>query len=74
LSEAEYDAIASTLLADIEPELRQALKETLDTAVPREVSTVEVTIETNLGESRRYTLESIAAAIEFLESFDEETI
>lgn len=74
LSEAEYDTIASALLADIEPELRQALKETLDTAAPREVSTVEVTIETNLGESRRYTFESIAAAIEFLESFDEETI
>ncbi|HZP81451.1 MAG TPA: hypothetical protein VFB21_07430 [Chthonomonadaceae bacterium] len=74
LSETEYDAIASVLLADIEPGLRQALKETLDTAVPREVSTVEVIIETNLGESRRYTFESIAAAIEFLESFDEETI
>jgi hypothetical protein len=36
--------------------------------------TVEITIETNLGESRRYTFESIAAALEFLEQFDEETL
>jgi hypothetical protein len=74
LSDAEYDDIARTLLSDIQPELRKALAVTLDTAVPREISEIEVTIETNLGESRRYTFESIAEAIEFLENFDEEEI
>jgi hypothetical protein len=72
LSEADYDAIARALLVDIEPALRESLKATLDTAVPREIRQVEVTIETNLGESRFYSFNSIEEAIEFLESFDED--
>jgi hypothetical protein len=72
LSDEQYAEIARELLSDIEPQLSQSLKETLDTAVPREVREVEITIETNLGESRRYTFESIAPALEFLEQFDEE--
>lgn len=74
LSDADYNEIARILLSDIEPHLREALAVTLDTALPREISEVEVTIETNLGESRRYTFESIAAAIDFLENFNEEEI
>jgi hypothetical protein len=74
LSEVEYGEIARTLLSDIEPKLRQALAITLDTAIPREISEIEVTIETNLGESRRYTFDSIAEAVRFLENFDEEEI
>ena len=74
LTDAEYDEIARTLLADIEPSLRRSLDETLSTATPREVSKVEVTIETNLGESRCYTFDSLSEAIEFLENFDEEEI
>jgi hypothetical protein len=74
LSDAEYSEIAHTLLSDIEPRLRESLAVTLDTAAPREISEIEVTVETNLGESRRYTFESIAEAIEFLADFDEEEI
>lgn len=74
LNDTEYSEIARTLLSDIEPRLRKALAVTLDTAVPREISEIEVTIETNLGESRRYTFESIVEAIEFLTNFDEEEI
>lgn len=68
LTDAQFAETARTLLAEIEPQLQGSMKATLDTAVPREVSTVEVTIETNLGESRRYTFASIAEAIEFLET------
>lgn len=72
LNDDQFAEIARQLLADIEPQLSQSLKETLDTAVPREVKKVELTIETNMGESRRYIFESIAAALAFLEQFDEE--
>jgi len=74
LNEIQYQEIAHKLLSDIEPELRESMKVTLDTAVPREVNEVEVTIETNLGESRRYIFGSIDAAIEFLEAFDEQEV
>ncbi len=74
LTEEQYTEIARSLLADIEPQLREAITATLDTAILREVSEVEVTIETNLGESRRYTFETIAEAIGFLEDFDEEAM
>ena len=74
LNEIQYQEIAHKLLADIEPDLRESMKATLDTAVPREVSVVEVIIETNLGESRRYVFDSIEAAIEFLEAFDEQEV
>lgn len=74
LNDEQYNEIARTLLSDIEPRLREALAVTLNTAVPREITEIEVTIETNLGESRRYTFESIATAIEFLEDFDENEI
>ncbi|HEX8564253.1 MAG TPA: hypothetical protein VF648_01200, partial [Pyrinomonadaceae bacterium] len=66
--------IARTLLAEIEPQLRESLALTLDEAVPREISRVEVTIETNLGESRQFHFESIAEAIEFLENFDDDQL
>ncbi len=74
LTDAELEAIAKTLLEEIEPELRQALKVTLDTAVPRNVSGVEIIIETNLGESRRYLFDTVASAVEFLQDFNEEAI
>lgn len=74
LSEAQFDEMAKELLAAIEPQLRQALAQTLDTATPRGVREVEVVIETNLGESRRYTFDSVAAAIEFLNDFDAEEV
>ena len=54
LSDAQLDEIAKEFLASIEPELRQALAETLDSATPREVREIEVVIETNLGEFRRF--------------------
>lgn len=74
LSDTDYDEIGRELMAEIEPELRESLNATLDTAVPREVTEIEVTLETNLGESRRYTFESVADAIDFLENFDEDII
>ncbi len=74
LSEEDYNEISHALLSGIEPELREALAVTLDTAAPREIQQIEVTIETNLGESRRYVFEAIVEAIEFLENFDEEEI
>lgn len=74
LSESDYSEIGRILLAEIEPRLREALAVTLDTAVPREISEIEITIETNIGESRRYSFASIAEAIDFLEHFDEEEI
>lgn len=74
LSEDDYNEIARELLADIEPQLREVLATTLDTTVPREITEVELTIETNLGESRRYTFNTIQEAVEFLENFNEEEI
>lgn len=74
LSESQYLEIAHKLLSDIEPALRESMKVTLDTTVPREVSEVEVTIETNLGESRLFVFDTIDAAIEFLETFDEQEV
>lgn len=74
LNESQYLEIAHKLLSEIEPALRESMKVTLDTAVPREVSEVEVTIGTNLGESRLYVFDSIDAAIEFLEAFDEQEV
>ncbi len=74
LTEEQFNLIAQELLASIESNLRQSLAETLDTATPREVCEIEVVIETNLGESRRYTFDSIADAIQFLDDFDAETV
>jgi hypothetical protein len=74
LSEAGYDTIARTLLADIEPSIRQTLQETLDTATPREIRAIEVTLETNLGETHRYIFESVMESVDFLANFDEEAM
>lgn len=74
LSEAQLDLIARELLASIEPYLRQSLLETLDSDTPRQVREIEIVIETNLGESRRYTFDSISEAIQFLEDFDTESV
>lgn len=74
LSEDDYAKIAKTLLEEIEPQLREALAVTLDEAAPRELSQIEVTIETNLGESRQYIFKSLEEAIAFLSDFDEEKI
>jgi hypothetical protein len=74
LQTAQYMEIAQKLLSDIQPTLHSSIQETLETTVPREVREVEVTIETNLGESRCYMFDSIAAAIAFLEDFDETEI
>src|SRR5579883_1358945 len=67
LNESQKDEIAHQLLAEIEPLLKQTLKETLDGTIPREIQEVEITIETTLGESRRYIFSSLAEAITFLE-------
>ena len=74
LREKEYSEIARSLLADIEPLLRESLRSTLNPAAPREIIEVEVTIETNLGESRRYSFDSVIEAIAFLQSFNEQEI
>lgn len=74
LTDAQLDAIGKEFLAAIEPELRQALAETLDNATPREVREIEVVIETNLGESRRFVFDSVAEAIAFLDEFDAESV
>ena len=74
LSDAQLDEIGAKILASIEPELRAALAETLSNSTPREVHQVEVVIETNLGESRRYSFESIAEAVQFLDEFDADEV
>jgi hypothetical protein len=74
LKEDQYNEIARKLLSDIEPHLREALNATLDTAIPREITQIEVTIETNLGESRLYTFETISPAVDFLNNFDEQEL
>lgn len=74
LSDAQYSVIAAKLLEDIEPELRDTLRVTLDTSIPREIQEIEVSLETNLGETRRYVFETIEAAIDFLESLDVEAV
>lgn len=74
LTEKQLNAIGKEFLSAIEPELRLALAETLDTATPREVREVEVVIETNLGESRRFVFESIADAVHFLDEFDADSV
>lgn len=74
LSDSEFDKIAQQLLEDIEPELRKTLRVTLDTGIPREIREIEVNIETNLGETRRFVFNTITDAIDFLETLDVETI
>lgn len=74
LTDAQYDEIGAKLLAGIEPQLRTALAETLSTATPREVRQVEIVVETNLGESRRYVFDDIAQALAFLDDFDAEEV
>lgn len=72
LSQEQYAEIAFQLLGGIEQPLRKSLLGTLAPDAPREVSGVKVVIETNWGESNVYTFESLAEALNFLESFDEE--
>ncbi len=74
LSDAQFDRIARQLMEDVEPELRDTLRVTLDTSVPREIREIEVSIETNLGETRRHIFETIEAAIDFLETLDVEAL
>jgi len=74
LSERQFEEMATELLASVESQLREALANTLNTATPREVSEVEVVVETNLGESRRFTFTSLADAVAFLGDFDAETV
>ncbi|MBI5670759.1 MAG: hypothetical protein HZC41_22425 [Chloroflexi bacterium] len=74
LSDREYSEIAQKLLAAIEPQLHQSLRATLSPDTPRQVQTVEVTIETNFGETRTYRFNALAEAIRFLESFDADLI
>ena len=62
------------MLASIEDELQNALAQTLDEGAPRFVSRVEVVIETNLGESRRFSFQSLAEAAAFLDGFEAETV
>jgi len=74
LSDVQYGEIAHELLSAIEPALRETLNATLTTATPREIESIELTIETNLGETRRYIFTSIAETIDFLEHFDADEI
>lgn len=74
LSDTDFDRIASRLLEEIEPELRETLRVTLDTSVPREIHEIEVNIETNLGETRRHVFSTIGDAIGFLETLDVEAL
>ncbi len=74
LSDSDYTDIAAKLLEDIEPELRETLRVTLDTSIPREIREIEVSLETNLGETRRYIFQTIEGAIDFLESLDVEAV
>lgn len=73
LNESQYLEIAHKLLSDIEPALRESMKVALNTTVPREVeiNEVVVTIGINLGESRQHVFDSVSAAIEFLEAYDD---
>jgi hypothetical protein len=74
LSITERLEIARRLLSEIELPLRESMRETLDTTVLRKVNEVEVTIKTNLGESRRYAFEAIKDLTEFLEGFNEQEV
>jgi hypothetical protein len=74
LTDIQYSEIAGKLLVGIEPALRENLKSTLSSTIKREIKEIEVTIETNLGESRLYTFSSIEEAIQFLDTFDTEEI
>ena len=74
LSDDQLNEIGAKMLASIEPELRAALAETLSNGTPREVRGVEVVVETNLGESRRYNFATIAQAVQFLNEFDAEEV
>lgn len=70
----QYEEIARRLLSDIEPTVRESLKVTLDTTIPRNVSAVKVTIETNLGESRLYVFDSVNGTAAFIEGFNEQEV
>ncbi len=74
IDQETYGEIAHKLLSDIEPQLRENMRVTLNNSITRKVNEVEITVETNFGESRRYTFPSIAAALEFLQSFDEQEV
>lgn len=74
LSETQFQEISHKLLTDIEPDLRESIKLSLDTTVPRKVSDVEISVQTNLGESRYYNFNSIKKATEFLKDFNEQEV
>lgn len=70
LPEQVVDEIGEELVADIVPELKNSLALTLSDAVPREIKGIELVIETNLGEAKVYSFDSIEDVIAFLEDFD----
>jgi len=74
LKETDYDKIAKTLLAVIEPQLKKDLAITLDESTERSISDAEVIVGTNTGESRRFTFESTDEAAAFLAEMEVEKI
>lgn len=63
----QMDVIASTLLADIQDNLRESLKTTLDDTLPHELRELELIAKTSKGESIRYIFQSIEELSHFLD-------
>jgi hypothetical protein len=74
LSDYQYDEIARRLCSTIESALRESLNATLSPDISRDVQTIEVTIETNFGETHTYIFETVEEAIDFLENLDADHI
>lgn len=69
LSRRQKLKIAEEMIAEIKPDLEEAIEKTLDNSAKRKVEKVSIEIHTNIGEVKRFEFENIEAALNFLEDF-----
>jgi len=74
LEDDQYDQIAKTLLTDVEPDLRNSLKISLDTTISRTITEFELSMRTNIGEQRRFTFSCRDEVSEFLNKMDDKAL
>lgn len=61
--------IAEEMIAQIKPDLEEAIDKTLDNKAKRKVEKIAIEIHTNIGEVKRFEFTNIEAALNFLEDF-----
>jgi hypothetical protein len=69
LSDLQKQKIGEEMIAQIKPDLEDAIEKILDDSTPRAVAGVMIEVYTNIGEVKRFKFETIHAALDFLEDF-----